>query len=212
MPRPNRRPPGSLKAGDLAPVLALLKKANASVATAFPGETGDRQPVHTVYGGAHLFRSDTTRKLGVAARGVLDEYAPDAATFARALGLQPAELAGTIRARVVEKLRGEPVEDFRIDFEDGYGNRPDAEEDGHAQTAAEEVAKGLGDGTLPPFIGIRIKPMSRELHARSLRTLDLFVTALARASRQRLPPNFVITVPKLMTTAHVSAVARACDA
>jgi hypothetical protein len=202
----------SLKPGDLAPVLALLKKANASVATAFPGETGDRQPVHTVYGGAHLFRSDTTRKLGVVARRVLDEYAPDAATFARALGLQPGELAGTIRARVVEKLRGEPVEDFRIDFEDGYGNRPDAEEDGHAQTAAEEVAKGLGAGTLPPFIGIRIKPMSRELHARSLRTLDLFVTTLARASRQRLPPNFVITVPKLMTTAHVSAVARACDA
>ncbi len=27
----------------------------------------------------------------------------------------------------------EPVEDFRIDFEDGYGIRPDAEEDGHAR-------------------------------------------------------------------------------
>jgi hypothetical protein len=212
MPRASRRPSGSLKAGDLAPVLALLKKANASVAAAFPGETGDRQPVHTVYGGAHLFRSDTTRKLGVAARGVLDEYAPDAATFARALGLQPAELARTIRARVVEKLRGEPVEDFRIDFEDGYGSRSDDDEDGHARSAAAEVAKGLAAGTLPPFIGIRIKPMSRELHGRSLRTLDLFVTALARATRGRLPANFVITIPKLMTTAHVSAVARACGA
>ena len=37
---------------------------------------------------------------------------------------------------------------------------------------------GLAAGTLPPFIGIRIKPMSKELHARSLRTLDLFVTTL----------------------------------
>ena len=210
MPLSNRRQ-SSLKASDLAPVLALLKRGNASVAAAFPGEPGDRQPVHTVYGGAHLFRSDTTQKLGAAARSVLDEYAPDAATFARVLGLQPADLASTIRTRVVEKLRGEPVEDFRIDFEDGYGHRPDAEEDGHAQTAAEEVAKGLNAGTLPAFIGIRIKPMSRELHARSLRTLDVFVTTLARASRQRVPANFVITVPKLMTPAHVSAVARACD-
>jgi citrate lyase beta subunit len=73
------------------------------------------------------------------------------------------------------------------------------------------VAKGLTAGTLPPFIGIRIKPMSRELHARSLRTLDLFVTTLARSTK-RLPSNFVVTIPKLMTPAHVSAVARACDA
>lgn len=211
MPRPSRRPPGSLRAGDLVPVLASLKKANASVARAFPGESGDRQPVHTVYGGAHLFRSDSARKLGAVALGVLEEYAPDDETLAQALGLEPPALAGPIRTRVMEKLRREPVEDFRIDFEDGYGNRPDEEEDGHAQSAAEEVATAHGAGTLPPFIGIRIKPLSRELHGRSLRTLDLFVTALARATRGRLPPNFVITIPKLMTPAHVSAVARACD-
>src|SRR2546422_4171579 len=110
MSRRTQRPAGSLKAGDLALVLASLKKANAAVAAAFPGETGDRQPVHTVYGGAHLFRSDTTQRLGAVALGVLDEYAPDAATFARALGLEPAALAGTIRTRVVEKLGREPVE------------------------------------------------------------------------------------------------------
>jgi citrate lyase beta subunit len=105
-----------------------------------------------------------------------------------------------------------PVEDYRIDFEDGYGYRPDAEEDAHAQSAAEQVALGLDAGTLPPFIGIRIKPMSRELHGRSLRTLDLFVTTLARATRKRLPPFFCVTVPKLMDPGHVAAVARACAA
>ena len=63
----------------------------------------------------------------------------------------------------VDKLKREAVEDFRIDFEDGYGNRPDAEEDGHAVAAALEVAHGLEDGTLPPFIGIRIKTFSSEL-------------------------------------------------
>ena len=77
-----------------------------------------------------------------------------------------------------EKLKREPVEDFRIDFEDGYGNRPDAEEDGHAETAAAEVAKGIEAGTLPPFIGIRIKPFNEELRARSFRTLDIFVSTL----------------------------------
>jgi citrate lyase beta subunit len=201
---------GSLSPRDLKPITTALGKANAAAAAAWPGETGDRQPVHTVYGGAHLFRSDSARKLGAVALGMLDEYAPDPGTLARVLGLDEA-LGHTIRARIVEKVQREPIEDFRIDFEDGYGNRPDEEEDGHAQSSAGEVAKGLAAGTLPPFIGIRIKPMSRELHARSLRTLDLFVTTLVRSSR-RLPPNFVVTIPKLMTPAHVSTVAAACDA
>ena len=87
--------------------------------------------------------------------------------------------------RVLDKLKREPVEDFRIDFEDGYGNRPDDEEDGHAESAASEVAQGLAAGTLPPFIGIRIKPLSNELHARSLRTLDIFVTALTKRHRRQ---------------------------
>jgi citrate lyase beta subunit len=220
-----RRTTGSLTVTDLRPILARLRTTNAKVALAYPGETGDRQPVHTVYGGAHLFKSDSAPRLGALAIAALDAYAPDAATLARALDLRSYGkdvlrsdgddidgFAETVRTRVVEKLRREPVEDFRIDFEDGYGNRPDAEEDGHAQSAAEQVALGLEAGTLPPFIGIRIKPMSRELHVRSLRTLDLFVTALARATRKRLPPFFCVTVPKVMDPGHVAAAARACGA
>jgi citrate lyase beta subunit len=38
----------------------------------------------------------------------------------------------------------------------------------------------------------------------------VFLTTLVRATNKRLPPNFVITVPKLMTPAHVGAVAAAC--
>jgi hypothetical protein len=204
----------SLNPRVLGSILAELRKANAAVGGAYPGETGDRQPVHTVYGGAHLFRADSAARMGAAALSTIQEYAPDAATFAAALGLAAghADLGETIRTRVVEKLTREPVEDFRIDFEDGYGIRPEAEEDGHAHSVAEEVAAGLAAGTLPPFIGIRIKPMSPELHMRSLRTLDLFVTALARAAGGRLPPNFVVTIPKLLSPGHVSAVAGACTA
>jgi citrate lyase beta subunit len=197
----------------LEPIVGGLRRANAAAASHYPGETGDRQPVHTVYGGAQLFKADSAARIGAIALALLDEYAPDASTFAQALDLgAESSLADTIRARVVDKLDHEPVEDFRIDFEDGYGIRPDAEEDGHAQSAAEEVASGMAAGTLPPFIGIRIKPMSKELHERSLRTLDLFVTTLARATRGRLPSNFAVTIPKLMGPGHVAAVARACTA
>ena len=209
----------SIPARDLGAILKKLRVTNTAVARAYPGETGDRQPVHTVYGGAHLFKSDTAQKMGAVALATLQEYAPDAATLDRVFALSSrlnrtdaASFAGTVRARVAEKLQREPVEDFRIDFEDGYGIRPDVDEDGHAQAAAEQVASAMRDGTLPPFIGIRIKPMSQELHQRSLRTLDLFVSTLLRRSANRLPENFVITIPKVMATGHVSAVAASCTA
>jgi citrate lyase beta subunit len=182
----------------------------AEFAQRYPGESGRRQPVHTVYGGAHIFRSDTAVRLGTLASKAFEAYAPDAATFAAILGL-PAALADTIYARVKEKIGREAVEDFRIDFEDGYGTRPDAEEDGHAIAAAREVANGLAGGTLPPFIGIRIKTFSEELHARSFRTLDLFLTELVTATGGRMPENFVVTLPKIVLPEQVSALADIFD-
>ena len=54
------------------------------------------------------------------------------------------------------------------------------------------------DGTLPPFIGIRIKPFTAGADARAvLRTLDIFLTTLARRDRRQLPTNFVVTLPKI---------------
>ncbi len=181
-----------------------LQSAHAAFAARYPGESGRRQPVHTVYGGAHLFKSDTAPRLGGLALRAFKTYAPDAMAFAEALEL-PDALAATIYERVLEKLTREPVEDFRIDFEDGYGTRPDTEEDGHAVSAAQEVAKGLVAGTLPPFLGIRIKTFSEELHARSIRTLDLFLTALVESAGERLPENFVVTLPKIVAPAQVTA-------
>jgi hypothetical protein len=178
------------------------------------GVPGPNQPVHTVYGGAQLFRSDTAVKLGALARQAFEQYAPDAATLGRALGLDGMEpaLLRAVHDRVADRLRREPVEDYRIDFEDGYGNRPDAEEDGHARSAAREVARGLGAGTLPRCIGLRIKPVNDELYARSMRTLELFLTELVSATGGTLPRNFVITLPKLTTAAHASSFADVLDA
>src|SRR6185295_14160462 len=170
-----------------------LKPAHTAFAARYPGESGRRQPVHTVYGGAHLFKSDTAIRLGSLALRSLETYAPNAKSFAEALEL-PSALADTIYERVLEKLNREAIEDFRIDFVDGYGMRPDEEEDRHTIIAAQELAKGLDAGTLPPFIGIRIKTFSEELHARSIRTLYLFLSTLVEATKGRLPENFVVTL------------------
>ena len=187
-----------------------LRSAMGGFAKRYPGESGRRQPVHTVYGGAHLFKSDTTVKLGQLAVRSFEAFAPDAVTFAQALDLPP-NLADTIFSRVGEKLAREAVEDFRIDFEDGYGTRSDAEEDGHTIAAAKEVARGMAEGTLSPFIGIRIKTFSEELMRRSIRTLDLFLTTLVAASGDKLPNNFVVTLPKIIAPDQVSVLADIFD-
>ena len=165
-----------------------------------------RQPIHTVYGGAHLFKADTASRLGATALRVLDEHAPDPQIFAAALGLAPVA-AERVYARVREKLGREPVEDFRLDFEDGYGNRPDAEEDGHAASAAGEVAAALNRGSVPPFIGIRIKNLGDELRDRALRTAALFLERLLADTGNRLPPNFVVTLPKITARGQVARLA-----
>ena len=236
----------SLTADSIRDAFALLKTANTRFSTRFPGETGKRQPVHTVYGGANLFSADSAKKLGALALKSLDEYGPDFVAFARAVGLhgadslpyalsaamdlkiaiekneeavrkaQPAAwMASTVYSRVVAKLKREPIEDFRIDFEDGYGNRPDAEEDGHGEQAAKEVAKGIEAGSLPPFIGIRIKPFTEELRDRSVRTLDVFLsTLLAEAGAKvatgaglKFFETFVVTLPKVQIPEQAAALA-----
>jgi citrate lyase beta subunit len=197
----------SLSDSALRELTARLKRAQEQFAKNYPGEAGTRQPVHTVYGGAQLFKSDTTKKLGELALKAMSQYAPNATAFAEGIGIDLA-LADRVHARVQEKLKREAVEDFRIDFEDGYGIRADAEEDGHAAQAAGELAKGMGAATISPFIGIRIKSFSGELAARSLRTLDIFLTALGG----KLPANFVVTLPKITSPEQVAALIDAFEA
>ena len=91
--------------------------------------------------------------------------------------------------RVKAKLAEEPVEDLRIDFEDGYvvstrGQDGDDEEveDQHARTAARALAESQQAGTAAPFSGIRIKSFERPTRSRGIRTLTLFVAALTEAS------------------------------
>jgi len=224
----------SIKDNERESLLGVLKIANLAFQEKYPGDKPDRQPVHTVYGGANLFKADTCVRMGQTALRNLQLYAPDFAELGRALSLEghaylpyteedvkklsrtlegmkeedrrkeKAWLAWSVYDKVVKKLEREAVEDFRIDFEDGYGNRPDEEEDAVAVTAAAELAMGMKKGTISPFIGIRIKPFTEDLKYRGVRTLDLFVTELLRRTGGVLPSNFVVMLPKVTIPEQVS--------
>ncbi|HUN70216.1 MAG TPA: hypothetical protein VMU46_15550 [Burkholderiales bacterium] len=193
--------------------LDALATANAAFMRAYPGERAARQPVHTFYGGAHLFRADTIPRLGELALRSLEMYAPDPATLAAGVGVAEMTTLGdgdlaALYDRVRTKLKREPIEDFRLDFEDGFGARPDAEEDAVAESSAREVATALASGRLSPFIGIRIKSFGEEWKNRGARTLGIFVDTLLAATGGRLPDNFVVTLPKITVAEQARAVVR----
>lgn len=208
-------------------LLDSLRTANLKFQQTYPGDKPDRQAVHTVYGGANLFKSDTCVKMGEIALRNLQIYAPDFITLAKVLNMtghdklpddekkkeklikklskmsnadrkqHPAWLAYTVYTKIIKKIKTEAVEDFRIDFEDGFGNRPDEEEDTTAVNAANELATGMKNKTISPFIGIRIKPFTEDLKSRGVRTLDIFLTTLLEKTSCKLPDNFIVMLPKV---------------
>ena len=206
--------------------LQSLSLANRAFSAVYPGDRPVRQPVHTVYGGAQLYKAETTQRLGELALANFEAYAQNALELATGVGFlstsalvgldsvtlaeryraDAAELrrlspqgwlAQTVYERVKAKLVREAVEDFRIDFEDGFGARPDAEEDETAQRAAIELSRAMKEQRTPPFIGIRIKSFGEEWKMRGARTLEIFLDTLLGATGGALPENFVVTLPKV---------------
>lgn len=168
-----------------------------------------RRPVQVLYGGAHLFKAGAAARLGTLARAALDTHAPDGPTFAHALGLSLSPTQATdLRTRIIAKLEREPVEDLRIDFEDGYGIRPDEEEDAHADAAGVALEQGRKDGTLPPFIGLRLKPFAGRTSRRALRTLERVGAQLGNEPI----PGFALTAPKLVLPIQVELLRRSAEA
>jgi citrate lyase beta subunit len=193
--------PGSLPTTRLAQIDALLAPTDRLLSENYPGDDGSRQPVHTVYVPADRFTPDLPAQWGyqaiaaVDARGGLDALS--------ALLGQDAACAAAVAPRVLAKLQTEPIEDLRLDFEDGYGDRGDEAEDADAIAAASAVASAVSAGGAPPFIGIRFKCFEAATRARGLRTLDLFVSGLLAAGE--LPAGLVLTLPKVSTVAQVQA-------
>src|SRR3954447_7694582 len=186
-------------------ISASLAPVDAELERRYPGDPGTRQPVHTVYVPGDVFASDTIRSWGDKALAALDQHAPDAASFAAVLGLSD-ELAEPVYARVRAKLEHEPIEDLRVDFEDGYGPRPDAEEDETAARAARLIAEAYKNGTAAPYMGIRMKCMEEAVRDRGIRTLDIFLSGLMEAGG--LPDGLVLTLPKVTYAEQVTAMVR----
>ncbi|WP_261623778.1 HpcH/HpaI aldolase/citrate lyase family protein [Nesterenkonia marinintestina] len=210
---------------DLATTDELLR-------TRYPGERDVRQPVHTVYVPADTYTPDLPQRWGRQAVEAVEEHgglvrlaqqvldgsrrgpgliaAPERAGADGADGADDGSAEAERLADAVDrKLRTEPVEDLRIDFEDGFGDRSDEEEDHWARTAAEYAARGLAAEAAPGSIGIRFKSMEAQTRRRGLRTLDLFLSTLLHASGG-LPEQLVLTLPKVSTPDQVAAMVTAC--
>ncbi|MDX6260925.1 MAG: hypothetical protein QOH84_2613 [Kribbellaceae bacterium] len=175
-----------------------LAEADADLTTLYPGDRGIRQPIHTVYVPADRFHAGTVGDWAAEARHALAEHGGPA--LAQALDL-PADHFEEVYERVRAKLEREPIEDLRIDFEDGYGNRPDEQEDAAAVSAARALADLVKAGTAPPYYGLRIKSLEAMSRRRGVRTLDLFVGELAGV----LTDGFVITLAKVTSIEQISA-------
>ena len=182
--------------GDLTSDLdERLAAVDAALTAHFPGERAGRQPVHTVYVPADRFHAGLVGEYGVAATQVVDAHEE------ALLGL----LGGDrdLLDRVRDKLAREPVEDLRIDVEDGYGTRPDDEEDADVRRAAGALRSAIDAGTAPPYTGIRFKGFEAPTRARGVRSLVLFLGALVADGP--LPAGFVVTLPKVTAVEQVEA-------
>src|SRR5690625_227471 len=184
----------------LAPVDTLLEQG-------YPGDDGSRQPVHTVYVPADRYHAGLAADWGRQARELVAANGGTAALL-EAVGV-PEDLRADVGAQVEDKLAREPVEDLRIDLEDGYGDHPE-EEDDVAVAAATAVRSELADGTATPFVGIRFKSLERPTRARGVRTLDLFVSGLLDGGE--LPDGLVLTLPKVTAVEQVEAMVELCAA
>lgn len=209
-------------------VRLIIKDAKPKENTAV--KTAVREPVHVVYGGADRYSAETPAKLRKIALASLRTWAPNFVEFAFSFGLPNAEelancgmsptkvkalaeqdaenhkdaaFASLIYTRTLAKLKTEAIEDLRIDFEDGYGFRHDDEEDADAERSANELAKAFKTRKITLHCGIRVKPFAKETLRRAVRTLDIFMGAFLDATNGKLPPNFVVTLPKVTDRKHV---------
>ncbi|MCS3493774.1 citrate lyase beta subunit [Arthrobacter sp. JUb119] len=183
----------------LASVEAKLAATDRLLETSYPGDTGARQPIHTVYVPGDKYTVDLPERWGhnaVATAGGLIGLSALAAKLKLAEPERLAELVGA-------KLASEPIEDLRLDFEDGYGNRTDAEEDAAVLAAADSVSAAVAAGKAPACIGIRFKCFEAPTRARGIRTLDLFITRLL--ANGPLPEGLRLTLPKVTTVAQVES-------
>ncbi len=193
----------------LAKTDAALIDTDAFLEQAYPGEDGRRQPVHTVYVPADRYTPALPRQWGDAALALVEAHGGMSALCAH-LGMD-GDLTTQVADRVTAKLSSDPIEDLRLDFEDGYGDRGHQAEDGDAVQAATQLVEAIDAGTAPAFYGLRFKCFEAPTRRRGIRTLDLFLATLLERVEE-LPTGLVLTFPKVSTVSQVEAMVDVCRA
>ncbi|WP_194395991.1 DUF6986 family protein [Microbacterium atlanticum] len=196
-----------LRDDDLAGLDRMLASADELLTARYPGDDGARQPLHTVYVPADRYTPALPREWGDAALDAVGAHGGIAAVL-HELGI-PAAHARAVSAFVDSKLRAEPIEDLRLDVEDGYGDRGDEAEDADVRRAAAHVVAAVAEKTAPGSLGLRIKGLEAQTRRRGIRSLDLFVSGLLEGGE--LPAGLVITLPKVTAPAQVEAMAAICS-
>jgi OHCU decarboxylase len=183
----------------------LLADADETLTTGWPGDPATRQPVQTLYLPADhpLVGADVVDRVGASALEAVE--GEDAASMARITGLD-ADVVAAAWPRVLAKLGDQPVEDLRLDLEDGYGHRPDEDEDWDATRVGEVLAE-VGGGSAPLVRGVRCKSLEAPTRRRGVRSLDLVVATFGAT----LPPGFVVTLPKVTSVEQVTAMLLLCE-
>lgn len=186
---------GGIAADARARIETLLQPVDADLDRLYPGDRDEPQPVHTVYVNAADVGADTPHRWAEVALE-LESTAPAVADLAD----------DEVREIARRRLRSNPIEDLRIDLEDGYGWRGDDREDADAKRAGEVLAQwGTAGAYYPRSAGVRAKGLGAAERGRGIRTLELVLDAAGG-----VPPGFVITVPKLRDVRQVDAVTVLC--
>ena len=189
----------------LTTVDAHLSDADALLAAHYPGDRGVRQPLHTVYVPANRCTAEVIDSWSRGALLALETHGSD--VLLEALGLtSPSD---DLVQRVTRKLTDQPIEDLRIDFEDGYRPSAKDDEDSDAAAAVAVIRTVSQLPTGPAHIGIRFKSLEATTRERGLRTLDIVVRGLAATGG--LPDGFVVTLPKVTSVAQVEAMVETCE-
>jgi citrate lyase beta subunit len=177
-----------------------LAVADAALAAGFPGDRPGRQPVHTVYVPADRYDAGVVPAYGRLALTTLDEHAE---AFGALVG------DDDIVSRVRAKLASEPVEDLRVDFEDGYVGKSDGDETADVLRTARALAESQRNGEAAPFNGIRMKCFEAHLRSRAIRTLTAFVATLRDADGSL--DGWVVTLPKVTSVDQVEAMVHVAE-
>ena len=191
-----------LSPADLAAVDAIMAPADAALAAAYPGDSGARQPVHTVYVPADRVAPGLAAGYGRAARAALDEHAPDPAALARSWA--PTRPGSPRRGRCCSpSSTPSPSRTCGSTSRTATAATP-RREDEHAVAAVRALAGGEG----PPYWGVRFKSFEAATRARGLRTLDLVLGTVLECGP--LPAGFGVTLPKVTSVEQVRALVETC--